>query len=200
MHPFQCSVIGGGLSSRMGKDKLLMPFGNSTLIHFTLKKYSVFSHLNLISNSNYDLPDNITTHKDILKSVGPLSGLHTALHHSRTEHCFIAAADMPFTNINLVNQLIPHIYKHDIAIFTENQRKQYLFGFYSKKILPLVEELIARATGATKVNTSMRYITEIAHTYTAEATQFPDYNEYTFFNINTPHDYETALKIRSTFD
>ncbi len=94
--PIGAFLLAGGASSRMGRDKALIPFrGNPLLVHLAeiLKSVSVDFHV-IAPPQRYEsfgypiLPD-------LRENCGPMAAIETALSHSPHPWNFIVACDMP---------------------------------------------------------------------------------------------------------
>jgi len=77
-------ILSGGKSSRMGSDKALLTVGDETIIErITDLMKSIFSDVHIVTNTPEDYKFlNIPLYEDIFKNKGPLSGIHSGLHHS----------------------------------------------------------------------------------------------------------------------
>lgn len=196
MNDLQCSIIAGGKSERMGDDKLMLDFADSNLLSFVVSKLrNYFSSVNLISNRQYQINSEIPIFSDIIDSVGPISGLHSALYHSKSEYCFICPADMPFFNIQAIDLLGELKINYDGALFLESNKLQPLFGFYHIKLLNFIENLKLEGYGNHKIKFSMKQFIRENNFNILEVSQENFYDEHFFFNINTKSDYARALEI-----
>ncbi|MBX3043230.1 MAG: molybdenum cofactor guanylyltransferase [Ignavibacteriae bacterium] len=182
----------------MKTDKLLLPFANSNLPEYIHSKISeIFSNILIISNSkNVYIPD-CQVYKDIIQSIGPIAGIHSALSNSKTYNSFIIGGDIPFFNPDAIMFLKDNLFQHDIIIFSENGRNQYLFGFYSKKIIPKIEQMVndVKIDDKPKVKLSMRDLLENTNSKVVEITELPFYHPHFFYNINTAENYADAQLI-----
>jgi molybdopterin-guanine dinucleotide biosynthesis protein A len=198
MLEFPCYIIAGGKSTRMQKDKLLLPFGTSNLPDFIHRKLSEhFEDISIINNSDIEYIKDCKAYSDILKSVGPISGIHSALVHSKSEYCFIIGADMPFFDNEAITFLAAKLSNNEIVIFTENGKYQYLFGFYSKRLIPVIENILKDVDydGHNKVNVSMKNLIEKCNSQSYEINKLPFFHSKFFFNVNTVDDYMEAVKL-----
>lgn len=193
-----CFIIAGGRSTRMNSDKLLLNFGNSNLPQYIFSKLStVFENISIISNSENSYIPKCKVYKDIIQSIGPISGIHSALVNSNTEKIFIIGADIPFFDESAIKYLFEFSKSYDITIFSESGRKQYLFGFYSKKILPVIENMVrnVKIDNKPKVKLSLFDLFENVNSKSIEICNLQFYDKQFFFNINTENDYIDASKI-----
>ena len=112
-----------------------------------LKK--LFDEIILVTNSPaeyhpYEKDCNIVT--DILKGLGPLSGIHSALIHTSKEGIFCVACDMPFLHIGLINRLLDATKdkRFDCIIPCSDKGIEPLHAVYSKGILSKLEDSLVK--------------------------------------------------------
>lgn len=192
-------ILSGGQSSRMGIIKSLLKIDDVTLIEkiYNMMK-SVFE--NVIISSNYpELYDFLPTVKveDVYKGFGPLGGIHAALKYVPTEKIFIVSSDMPFILPAAVKYLLEIKTDEPILLPKAENRIQYLCGIYSKKIIPVTENILSSNQEARNNNKeiikSSLSLWNIIERIGAEIIDMEDkifYMKDLFFNINTPEDFE----------
>ena len=100
-------VLAGGRSSRMGRDKALLPFQHRTLIeHIAAQVHQAAGSATLIGDparySHFGYP----VIGDIFPGRGPLSGIHAALTASTAGWNLIVACDMPQLTAEFLTRLI----------------------------------------------------------------------------------------------
>jgi molybdopterin-guanine dinucleotide biosynthesis protein A len=89
-------VLAGGRSSRMGRDKALLPFKGRTLLEcVALEVHAVTGDVTLVGDINRHSYLSYPVIEDIFPGRGPLAGIHAALTVSRAEWNLIVACDMP---------------------------------------------------------------------------------------------------------
>jgi molybdenum cofactor guanylyltransferase len=93
-------VLAGGLSSRMGRDKALLPYRGKTLIEHvagivgealpdTSRPVAIIGDPSRYGNLGYPV------HPDSVPGCGPLGGIYTALKVSTSDWNLLVACDMP---------------------------------------------------------------------------------------------------------
>ena len=101
-------ILAGGKSRRYGRNKALVQLDGMALIERVLTvMQSLFQQIVLITNT----PEayaylNLPMHEDIIKDLGPLGGIYTALRSIRTEAGFVVACDMPLVGGELLDHLL----------------------------------------------------------------------------------------------
>ncbi len=102
----RAAIIAGGKSSRMGRDKALIPFnGTPLVVHIAQILAPIFDETIVVTaNSNIARAADLPAVADIFPHRGPLGGIHAALSHFG-EPMFVVACDMPFINANFIRTL-----------------------------------------------------------------------------------------------
>lgn len=175
----------------------MLEFGGTNLLQYIYNKLSeYFRSINIISNSEFEKSFNCNVYPDIINSVGPVSGIHSALVRSDSEFCFVCPADMPFFNIPAITYLISNLNDYDGAIFSENGRLQPLFGFYRKSLIEYIESFeIIPKSDSNKVNFKLKMMINHNKFNIIEIADKEFYHQNFFFNINTKEDYLSALEL-----
>jgi molybdenum cofactor guanylyltransferase len=89
-------VLAGGKSSRMGRDKALLQIGGKPLVeHAVTKLRRLCAEVNILGNEQ-ELEARAPLVRDVHPGCGPMSGIESALLHSRYEWNLILPVDMPF--------------------------------------------------------------------------------------------------------
>ncbi len=188
-----CIILAGGENARMGREKAFLKIGERTIIEEqkdTLSK--IFDEIIIVAN-NQKYFDKINTKvvTDIIPDSGPKGGLYSGLAVSSNIHSFVIGCDMPFINLKFIDYMIKQIGENDIVIPLSSKGIETLFAVYSLNCL----ETIRRQIEFTNLKLldilnffKVRYISQ------EEVEKF-DPKEFSFFNVNSPKDYEEALKI-----
>jgi len=139
-------ILAGGRSSRFGSNKALALWRNKFLIqHVSDVLASVFNDILLSTNS----PDQYIFLKlpaviDRYHNLGPLAGIHAALHHSRKPWIFAVGCDMPLITPELVTCLCSYAKdKFEAVIPWLESGPEPLCGLYHKTALAVIEQQLA---------------------------------------------------------
>ena len=137
-------LLCGGKSSRMGEDKGLIPFKGKIMASYPLDVLEAVSENILISSHNTEYQQfGYTVIPDEIPEIGPIGGLYSCMKHSTTEHFFVASCDIPFVTKRLAQKILGFSEGYSVVIpQTEDNRLHPLFGYYSRDVLPLIEEHI----------------------------------------------------------
>ena len=181
-------ILCGGNSTRMGTDKALLPFGDTCLIEYLVRKFQpYFSRIYLSVKikgdySHLKLP--VTEIPDIYPNQGPMSGIFSGLSMIDEECAFFMSVDTPFlepkTGLTLLSEL------GDADICTLEGKASYLetaTAAYSKNCITTIGKclLLHQLTFNTlREKCSTRYVTEAA---IAEAAPTPIDIQY--YNLDT---------------
>ena len=183
-HTIPAVIFAGGKSSRMGKDKALLPFADcNTLSEFQYNKLtSLFNKVYISSKENkFDFDATVIT--DRYEESSPLVGIISLFETLEEDELFILSVDAPFVNKEVIEKLLNHKEKFDAIIAKSTSGTQPLCGVYRRSILPLAQKHLKE--GNHRLNNLLRKAN----------TQFVSFDDDTpFTNLNHPHEYESALK------
>jgi len=177
-------ILAGGKSLRYGRNKALVKIDGIPLIERVINVMrSLFRHLILITNT----PDEysylkLPMHEDLIKGLGPLGGIFTALMTIKNEAGFFVACDMPHLNRELIHHMVEVRYDFDAVVPRTQAGTEALHALYGKGCLPQIKRLIDSSQYQTLQffpKVSVRYVDE------NEIRRFDPQLE-SFFNINKP--------------
>ena len=178
-------IFAGGKSSRMGRDKALLPFGEySTLCEYQYQRLAKIFETVHISTKEAKFDFDAPLIYDLYPQSSPLVGLISIFETIESDECFILSVDAPFVD----EQVIKRLYKQseeslaDAIIAQSPGGNQPLCGIYRRSILPYAKEFIAQENH--KLNALLRR---------ADTTFVLFEDEAPFDNLNHPHEYEKAL-------
>jgi len=189
-------ILAGGKSSRMGRDKALLEFGDETLIerlYRTLR--GVFEEILISANDpkTYEFVGAPIV-CDVYEKEGSLAGIHAGLLHAASDKCFFVACDMPFVNTELVRYLARFADDYDVVIPMSRNGLEPLHAFYSRTCVPHIEEQLGR--GNPKIIDFFPHV-RVRRISVEEMSEI-DPEELSYFNINTREKYELAkVKLRA---
>ena len=102
----RAAILAGGQSSRMGRDKALLPFNGAPLIaHIAQVLAPIFPEI-IVVTANAHIADaaDLPAVADSFAGRGPLGGIHAALSHFEAP-TFVVACDMPYLNADFIRYL-----------------------------------------------------------------------------------------------
>lgn len=183
-------ILAGGLSSRIGRDKALLPWGGSIMLKTIVARMrEACDDVIVVRNTPLDCEiAGIRIISDIFKQMGPLAGIHAGLTIARYDHAFVTACDMPHLPPEAVKYLLKELPGWDIVIPATDKVYEPLFASYSKRCIPAIEDLLRK---------DIRKIIEIlpfVRYKTIPREVFLEMNPRIFSNINTREDYQTEIQ------
>ncbi len=104
--PISLVIQAGGKSSRMGENKLLMPFLGVPLIERVLERTrNIAQEVIIVSNEPEKLEFlGVKLVKDSIPGLGAIGGLYTAMDVASNELVAVIAGDMPFVNAAILSE------------------------------------------------------------------------------------------------
>ncbi|RPI17713.1 MAG: molybdenum cofactor guanylyltransferase [Ignavibacteriae bacterium] len=196
-------ILAGGKSLRMGTNKALLPFRDTTIIEYIAGiMKSLFKNVIIITNSpeEYEFID-LKKFEDIISQKGPLSGIHSGLTYSNTDKNFIISCDIPLITPELISYIIEYPTKKPITVVKADGFVQQLCGVYDKSCLTNANELLLKldenSTGKSKCKVLALIENIGAEIINSEA--IPCYKDGMFLNINRIEDYKKAFNVPNNY-
>lgn len=184
-------ILAGGKSSRMGRAKALLEFDGEPLIaHLARGLKNLFDEIVIVAAPGQELPPlEATLVRDEVAYQGPVGGISYGLRAASGEACFVTSCDVAFLNAPLIAYLVAQISHHDVVVPFWEERFQPLHAVYRRSVLPLLEVQLERG--------ELRpvYLFDKVRTLKIGADEIRrlDPDGLSFFNMNTPADYEAAV-------
>ena len=188
-------ILAGGKSRRMGENKALMQLGEDSLIgHVIHRMHRVTDELLLITNSPTEYRHlGVRMHGDILSGTGALGGIYTGLTYASHDAVLCVACDSPFLEPKLLTYLVSILGEYDAVMpYTHRNKEQItlqtLCTAYSKRCLPIIELMLRESELRVHALQERAHIKRVS----PDIWQAFDSDGMSFFNINTPEDFESA--------
>ncbi len=182
-------ILAGGASSRMGRNKALLEVDGTPMITRTYRTLAgLFHEVVIVTNSPLDY-DFIPCRKvpDIYPGFGSIAGLHSALTHSSTAHTFVTACDLPFLEPAIIRHLCDmRIGDYDTVVPLSKGGLEPLHAVYASACKDVFENAILQ--GERKIIDVLGRMN--IRQATAEEVQSVGGRTTSFFNVNTPEEYE----------
>jgi molybdopterin-guanine dinucleotide biosynthesis protein A len=187
------SIQAGGDSSRMGRDKAILPFLGEPLIQRVIARVSHLAEEIIVTTNNMDDYRflGVSLVKDVIPGVGALGGLYTALRAASFPLVYVVACDLPFANADLLDACreILDDTGADAVIPSTEHGLEPLHAIYRKdRCLPAVEAAIK----AGKRRMISWHVNADVHILSPQKTLYYDPHGVTFLNLNTPADFQQA--------
>jgi len=188
-------VLCGGLSSRMGSPKALLPFGSETMLQRVVRLLgTVVSPIVVVAAEGQGLPDlpseTILT-RDERDARGPLEGIRAGLKAlpSHVDAAYITSCDVPLLVPAFVQRMIELADGYDIVVTEIDGFAHPLSAVYRRAALPHAEALLAE--DQLRVSHLFSRV-RTRRVPTSEMTAV-DPGLQTLRNLNTKEDYAAAL-------
>lgn len=137
-------VLAGGRSSRFGSNKAFAVFQETPFIQRILYiMATVFSDLLLVTNTpeayrhlSFQI---VSDHRPY---QGPMGGIATALRVTSHPLIFVVGCDMPLIRSMQIREIAGQGQDFSAVLATRQGQREFLFGLYSKELLPRMEEFL----------------------------------------------------------
>ena len=191
-------ILCGGLSTRMGTSKALLPFGAETMLQRIVRLLStvVVSPIVVVAAAGQLLPDqpaDVIVTRDEEQGRGPLEGLRAGLKAlpETVDSAYVTSCDVPLLVLDFVRRMIYLLADHDIAVMEIDGFPHPLSAVYRRHTLPHVEALLAE--------NRLRpvFLFDAVRTRRVQPAEMisADPELLTLRNLNTREDYLAALSI-----
>ncbi len=190
---FSAIILTGGKSSRMGRPKALLPFGNEPLIdHLVRRLQHKFKLVVVVAAPDQELPPlPAKIVRDEVAYQGPVGGIYYGLKAAMGIGAFVTSCDAAFLNLPLISFLTSQILNHDVVVPYWQDRFQPLHAVYRTSVAPLLKEQLDRG----ELRPIFLYDKVRARTIGEEEIRRFDPKGLSFFNMNAPADYARALML-----
>jgi molybdopterin-guanine dinucleotide biosynthesis protein A len=197
-HNILGSILAGGQSRRMGKEKLFLEINNKKLIEYSIDKVKKYlKDLIIVTNSNNEFfsKNNLTTVKDCIEGqLGPLVGILTAMKWAKDnskKYSWVATfpCDTPFFPESIIKSFIQESKKKESLILcaSSHGRRHNIFGLWSLDLYDKLKNDL--------VNNKVRKVQDWTEKNKIKNLDFKFKDYDPFFNINTQEDLDFAKKI-----
>jgi molybdopterin-guanine dinucleotide biosynthesis protein A len=193
MFDVEAFILVGGASSRMGRDKSRLRFGERTSVQIIARELQSTARSVVTVGADPSVDVTLPNIADSQLNWGPLAGIHAALRHAQSEYCLIVACDFPFVRQQLFQRLLHYINESDAAVPLQSDgRIQALCSVYRRaRCLSAAEETMEVGEHSPRAlldRIAVRYL-PFKEILDLEGS------DYFFYNVNTPDDYERAKQI-----
>ena len=142
-------VLAGGRSTRMGRDKATLPFGETTLLERVVRTLSgVVDEVVVVARRGQTLPTlsapkPVRIVHDETEDLGPLGGLAPGLSALSAPVAFASSCDVPFLSPAVVRMLFVALGDRDVAIAQAEGRLHPLCAVYRTSTAEAMRSLVA---------------------------------------------------------
>jgi len=190
------AVLCGGRSSRMGRPKAWLPFGAEVMLPRVVRLLGEAVDLVVVvaapGQDVPPLPDSIAIVRDDREGRGPLQGLAAGLNALRgqVDAIYLSSCDAPFLRPAFVRRLIDLMGDAMICVPRVGGYYHPLAAVYRLKVADAVARLLAED----RLRSS--FLFSAVPTRIVEAAELTDVDPKfeSLRNLNTPEEYEAALR------
>ncbi len=197
--PVSAVILAGGLSSRMGTDKALLPINDETMLERIARVAEpIAGDLVIMLSQSMLLPSGLkfNQHKILIgrdkeKEQGPLQGIADAcsLLPKKNGYVFVLSCDLPFISTGWLQRLLDEIKQNKGINAVCSQQDGYLnplVAVYQFSTLNKARYLLSQG------KRSCLALLDISHVIPLTPA---DSEKRLISNINTPEEYQQALRL-----
>jgi molybdopterin-guanine dinucleotide biosynthesis protein A len=189
-HGVTAFILGGGKSTRMGRDKAFVKIGDQTLLARALDvAHAVAEDWRIVGDAGKFAAFGPVV-EDVFRDCGPLGGIHVALLSTHNELNVILAVDLPFVTPRFLEYLISRA-RETGAVVTVPQAGgglQPLCAVYRRTFAQVAERALRE-----RRNKIDPLFTEVETRVLAEEElSRAGFSPQIFRNLNTPEQWEEA--------
>jgi molybdenum cofactor guanylyltransferase len=172
-------VLVGGKSSRMGRDKALLPYRGATLVqHVASCVLAAAGSATLVGHPERYHTLGLPLIPDLSEGRGPLSGIEAALRFSNAEWNLVVACDMPRITVDALRAILDEAERSGadcLMPLSAGDRPEPLCAAYRRTCLPAISKALTE--GILKVRAALER-TNVMYWKAPEGAFFD--------NLNTP--------------
>lgn len=191
-------ILCGGLSTRMGRSKAMLPFGGVAMLQYvTQRVQSAVKKVVVVAAVDQELPELIqecSVVRDEHCLRGPLEGLRVGLAalQSTCDAAFVTSCDAPLLVPAVINFLMEELGDWDAVVPRCQDRIQPLTAIYRTALAEIASRLLEQnESRLIKLVRTCR-----AKILDAELLRAVDLELNSLRNLNTPEEYEEAIRRR----
>ncbi len=187
-------VLCGGRSTRMGRDKASLPFGDETLLERAIRVAREVADEVIVVTRTVEGGGNpfsrlpVRLMHDAVADLGPLAGIAAGLSASTTDLNIVIACDMPLIRPAVLRRLVDLRGDADICLAVVDGQASPLCAVYRAGVAGVAQALLA--SGERRVMALLDRV----HTQRVDAAAFRDIDPdlESFLSCNTPEEFEKA--------
>ncbi len=181
-----CIILAGGKSSRMGKDKALLPFrGFETMVQYQLSRFkNCFENIYISTKDRDKFNFQAEFIEDFirLRKSSPLVGFLSIFQQIDSEYIFVLSVDTPNFGMEEFYKLYEMMDEKSEAIVPSCDNYTHnTCAIYKKTIVPIIQNMVSHN------NHKLKFLLNSIET---KFVQFEDKTK--FLNLNYLEDYEKS--------
>lgn len=189
-------ILAGGESRRMGRPKASLPFGGQTLLTRILSTVQPLVERCFVVKATDQtlpaIPSDVEIVEDRAARQGPLEGIAAGLAAARDyEAAFVGSCDTPLLSSKVVAYLFQQLEANEIAAVRTPEFVHPLCAVYRTSVAERADALLASE------QRRPRFLIDACQTRYVDAETLRQFDPplYSLWNLNTPAEYERALRV-----
>ena len=136
-------ILTGGKSSRMGRDKALLPYGERTFLDHLAGELADFAQVLVSVDDPARWPDlPYPTVVDELSGFGPVEGIYQLLRRAQTPYLLVVATDMQYLTAAFLHDFAACLRPEDrCLVLRDGELLEPLCSVYHKDALSVLEQM-----------------------------------------------------------
>jgi molybdopterin-guanine dinucleotide biosynthesis protein A len=195
---YSAVILAGGKSSRMGRPKADLKFEAASMLDDIVSEMTrVFNELIVMVAEERSYPWEglgVRAVADRAPYRGPVAALAQALREIRFDRAFACSCDVPFVNGDLARKLCDMLGNHEALIPEVDGKLQMLHAVYRKDCAKVLASM--RKAGENRLHAIVNFAN--VRIMLEDEIRALDPEMLSFFNVNTPEDYQRALQLRTS--
>ncbi len=189
-------VLCGGQSKRMGRPKAWLPFAGELMLPRVVRLLSqAVTPVVVVAAPGQELPPlpaDVAVAHDVEFGRGPLQGLAAGLSalQGQADAAYLSSCDVPFLQPAFVRRLIALLGNHAVCVARIGDYHHPLAAVYRLEVLEPVNRLLSE----NRLRPFFLFAEVPTRVVEASELQDTDPNFGTLRNLNTPEEYEAALR------
>lgn len=189
-------VLCGGGSTRMGRDKALLQFGEDTMLARVVRLVGhAADEVVVVAREGQDIAapakemPYLRVVRDPVEGMGPLAGIVTGLKAIGNDRAFVIACDMPLVRPALIRRLVELAGDHDVCVPVSDGYVMTMCAIYRASVIDEAERLVGSG------QRSVRRLIDRVNAKRVDAAELRDVDPEleSFFSCDTPERYQQAL-------
>jgi len=178
-------IIAGGQSSRMKRDKALLPFGSfGSLCEFQYHKLNQLFGTVYVSSKTNKFDFEVEIIEDVVPESSPLVALVSIFQSLELEQCFVLSVDAPFVDAKVIHRLYANLtLEEDVTVAISRRGLEPLCAVYKRSFLLEAKKALGESNH--RLQTLFEQL-KVNKVFIEE--------EEAFENLNYPTEYIEAIK------
>ncbi len=178
-------IMAGGRNSRMDyRVKALLEYEGKTFLERSIAALGDADKFIVTNTPEVFVRAGLPMYSDLVRDIGPMGGVYTALKVSTHQRCMVVGCDMPLITREII-EMIGSQEGYGVVVPRIDGRVEMLCAMYSKDCIPVIERFIREK----KYKLSL-----VLEGVKVKYIDLPREKLEYFININSPEDYKNLSK------